>query len=110
MKRILMLAAFTLAACGVDSTEDVTSATATQATTTSDAGSACGDTWSSYGSAFFAASCKRCHPAQYQTQASVKSSLSRVTSEISRGSMPEGVALSATEKARVLAYLRCGAP
>ncbi|MBM4778485.1 MAG: hypothetical protein GQE15_12355 [Archangiaceae bacterium] len=110
MKRILMVAAFTIAACGVEPDDAVTTSATVTTTSGVDGGSACADTWSAYGSTFFAANCNRCHPAQYQTQASVKASLSRVTSEISRGSMPEGFALSAMEKARVLTYLRCGAP
>jgi hypothetical protein len=70
----------------------------------------CTDSWSGYGATFFASRCASCHhhAGQFTTAASVRSAL--VEADISNGSMPQGAALSAAEKARVLAYLGCGAP
>ena len=72
----------------------------------------CADTWTDYGSAFITTNCRSCHQhtSQFSTQASVQASAQQLSSEISSGKMPEGIALSATERARVLAWLSCGAP
>lgn len=88
-----------LAACGAGTT------TAGECTDTQ-------DTWANYGSAFFTSSCRNCHQhtTQFVTQQSVQSSLSQISSEINSGKMPQGAGLSATEKARVLGWLACGAP
>jgi mono/diheme cytochrome c family protein len=105
MKRTLFLVVFLTAACGVDDTTSTTSSiTADCASNT--------DTWSTYGQAFFTTNCRSCHQhtSQFGTQAAVTASLSSIKSEISSGKMPEGTTLSATDKARILAYLSCGAP
>lgn len=70
------------------------------------------DTYASYGQSFFTTNCRTCHEhtSQFGTQAAVLASLNSIESEISSGGMPEGTALSATEKTRVLNWLSCGAP
>ena len=97
MRLVILL--FLLAACGAATT------TAGECTDTQ-------DTWTSYGSAFFASQCRSCHQhaAQFGTQASVQASLNQLASEISSGKMPQGAALSTAEKTRVLGWLACGAP
>jgi hypothetical protein len=100
MKR-LVITGVLLAACGGTTGS---STTADCATVT--------DTYASYGQAFFTTSCRTCHEHtnQFGTQAAVLASLTSIESEISSGKMPEGTSLSASEKARVLAWLSCGAP
>lgn len=70
------------------------------------------DTYANYGQSFMATNCRTCHQhtSQFGTQAAVVSSLNSIESEISTGRMPEDTSLSSTEKARVLAWLSCGAP
>jgi hypothetical protein len=70
------------------------------------------DTYASYGQAFMASRCTNCHQhsGQFSTQAAVLGSLNSIEAQISSGRMPEGSGLSATEQARVLAWLACGAP
>lgn len=99
MKR-LVLTGVLLAACG----GSTTSSTADCSTGT--------DTWANYGQAFFTTTCRTCHEHtnQFGTQAAVLASLNSIESEISSGKMPEGTTLSASDKARVLAWLSCGAP
>lgn len=104
--RLAAVALFFLAACGLDVGE----------TTDADGGtsslSSCTDTWAGYGQGFFVSSCRTCHEhaSQFGTQASVQAARSEISREISTGAMPEGSALSASAKARILAYLSCGAP
>lgn len=70
------------------------------------------DTYTSYGKAFIATNCQSCHEhaSQFGTQAAVQASATSMESEISSGKMPEGISLSTTERARVIAWLGCGAP
>lgn len=70
------------------------------------------DTWSTYGQGFFSTHCTTWHEhsTDFATQGSVINQLERIESEISSGRMPEDTVLSSTEKARVLAWLSCGAP
>lgn len=99
--RLRLLAVFFLfAACGGTTT------------TAADCASPTADTWTGYGATFFATNCRGCHQhaGQYGTQASVQSALNQVDANISSGRMPQGGGLSATEQARVLTYLSCGAP
>jgi hypothetical protein len=71
-------------------------------------GGVCSDTWSSYGQLFFSQYCSECHT-QYGSQSTVLASASAISSQISSGRMPQSGSLSAAEKARVLAWLSCGA-
>lgn len=70
------------------------------------------DTYSNYGQSFMTTNCRNCHQhtSQFGSQASVVSSLNSIESEINSGRMPQDSTLSSTEKARVLAWLSCGAP
>lgn len=72
----------------------------------------CTDSWSTYGGTFFATYCTACHhhSGQFTTAAAVQGELAFVTQEIQYRYMPQGYVLSATEQARILAYLNCGAP
>jgi hypothetical protein len=73
--------------------------------------STCTDTWAAYGETFFVTNCSSCHEHTGQfSQAAVQASLASIVSQIDRGRMPQGFSLSTAEKARVLAYLACGAP
>jgi hypothetical protein len=99
MRRLLLLAAVVLplAACGVDTT---IAATGTCTST---------DTWSTFGQAFMASNCNRCH-ANYSAHATVTAQSSAIYSQIASGRMPEGSALSTSDLQRVEAWLACGAP
>ena len=70
------------------------------------------DTWANYGQAFFATDCASCHTHnhsnQFTTQALVRGDLSGIRARISTGNMPQGITVSAADKARILAYLDCG--
>ena len=68
----------------------------------------CTDTWASYGQAFFANNCAKCH-SWAGSHSSVQSKLSSITGRIQSGSMPPG-GISAADKQKILAYLGCGAP
>jgi len=80
-------------------------------TTTTDC-STMTDTYASYGATFLSSNCRTCHEhtSQFSTQALVQASLTSLEVQISTGQMPEGATLSSTEKAKVLAWLECGAP
>lgn len=96
MNRLILCATLLLAGCGgVDSTTCEST-----------------DTYASHGAAFLAANCRTCHEhaSQFTNQTQVASAAANLRLEISTGRMPEGATLSATEKARVLAWLACGAP
>ncbi|MFZ5442544.1 MAG: hypothetical protein ACOZQL_21215 [Myxococcota bacterium] len=112
--RALLLLLFVSACGGIDDTLDDGGAGGGSPATGGGGGgsSACTDTWSGYGATFFSATCSTCHhhTGQYATQASVQAALSSIRSEISSGKMPEGMSLSTSERARILAYLGCGAP
>jgi hypothetical protein len=100
MRRLaLSLLVGTLAACGVD-----TVATADCSTMT--------DTFAGYGATFLASQCRTCHAhaSQFATQALVAASSSTILANISTREMPEGVELDPETRARVLAWLECGAP
>ncbi len=73
-------------------------------------GAACTDTWAGYGAAFFSNHCSNCHhhAGQFTTPVSVLNST--VKSYIRLGAMPQDYSLPGEEKARILAYLACGAP
>ena len=75
---------------------------------TFDAG-ACTDSWASFGSSFFGGYCSGCHSA-YGVHSTVEASASGLASVISSGAMPRGCGVSSTDRARAVAYLRCGAP
>ena len=71
----------------------------------------CSDTWAGYAEPFFLTNCESCHEHMGQfSQAAVQASVASLVSQIERGRMPLGFSLSTDEKARVLAYLACGAP
>ena len=70
------------------------------------------DTDANYGQAFVTTNCRSCHQhtSQYGTQAAVQGSLTSLESELSTGRMPQGLTLTAAERARVITWLGCGAP
>ena len=72
----------------------------------------CADTYSDFGSGFLATNCRSCHQhsSQFGTQTSVQLSANQLSSEINSGRMPQGIAITAADRARVLAWLACGAP
>lgn len=114
--RFLLLGCLALAsACGGIDDSGAATTSGTAGTTTGTGGgtatSTCADTWASYGASFFSTNCRSCHThtADFATQSSVQTQASRISAVINSGSMPEGSTLSATDKARVLAYLSCGA-
>lgn len=124
MKRTLLLVVL-LAGCGGTETDplDTTSTTgggggsSTSSVTTGGGGGSsttttCTDTYANYGGTFMSTYCRSCHQhtSQFGSAAAVQASRSSIRSEISSGKMPEGTSLSSTEKARVLAWLDCGAP
>jgi hypothetical protein len=76
-------------------------------------GTSCGtDTWSNYASSFFSTNCMTtCHQHTGEfTQSDVQTYTSSIRSRISSGSMPADQVLSSAVKARIIAYLNCGAP
>lgn len=103
MKRLALFVLLTLPlACGpLDDTVGSTTGASTSCTST--------ETWASYGQGFMAANCTRCH-GQYASQSTVQASKNAISTEISLGRMPQGFALSSTERSRVIAWLACGAP
>lgn len=103
MKSRFLALCLVLSACG--------GTTGTTGTTGSLTAADCTDTWSGYGSNFFATYCRSCHQhsGQYGTQASVQASLSSVSSMISSGRMPQGTGLPTAELTRIEKYLACGA-
>ena len=76
----------------------------------SDASSCTGDTFSGWPSQFFANQCARCHGRQFARHRDVQRRARTIAAYIRAGSMPPGGGLSATERARILTYLDCGAP
>jgi len=122
MKRVAVLVVLLSACGGVDDLLDAgtgggSGGGGTSVSTGGGAGggsssATCTDTFAAYGQGFFATYCTACHhhSGDFSTQATVQASLSSIRSEISTGKMPEGTSLSSTEKARVLAWLNCGAP
>ena len=77
---------------------------------TSDAGTCGVDTWNSYAGNFFASNCVSCHGEDLATYTNVSGSAKAITRAISSGQMPANKTLAAAEKARILAWLACGAP
>ena len=69
-------------------------------------------TYANFGQAFFATNCNGCHSftnPRMTTQNAIKSNLATIKSDISRGKMPQGFALTAQQKTDVQEWLNCGA-
>jgi len=73
----------------------------------------CNDTWANFAKASFASNCVSCHSgfhSAFASYANVNADRSSIKSRIVSGSMPQGGWASPADKARVLAWLACGAP
>lgn len=116
---LLCLIALFTTSCGPGfvASGDVTSAatpapvsTTTGGSTTGTANAACGtDAWSNYAQTFFQSKCVSCHSNE-ATYSGVNADLSNIQSNITSNAMPLGATLAAADKARILAWIGCGAP
>ena len=78
-----------------------------------DAGSCTSLTYANFGQQFFNTYCNTCHTSRsprMTTQSVIKSNLSAIKSDISRGTMPPGGGLPSADKTKVLEWLNCSAP
>jgi hypothetical protein len=68
------------------------------------------DTWSSFAKPFFDANCARCHASTFDSFAYVQTHQAEIRANIESGKMPKNGALSASDRAQILAWFDCGLP
>jgi hypothetical protein len=97
--------------CGAGAATGATGATGTTGTTGATGGmhaADCTDTWTSYAEAFFSDTCSDCHTFA-TTYSGVTAKAAKIREKIASGEMPQDAILSAAERARILAWIDCGA-
>ena len=68
------------------------------------------DTWSSFAKPFFDANCARCHGSTFDSFTYVQTHQAEIRANIDSGKMPKNGALSASDRAQILAWFDCGLP